>query len=235
MDLFWLSCKCPRKLWDRLEVYLFDEASCERITRRSRLPRNISLRGSLPEGGRNVLRIHRRLVVRKRLRINYEARCLNSECVLDDSRGGKGVEKLRIRFSAGDGCRFRLGKGSSVGDVNVFLGENSQLLIGDDCMFSWEIVMRMTDAHTVLDSQTGEIVNRQTSPCVIGNHCWIGLRSVVMKNASLSDNSIVGAGSIVTARFDEPFTAIAGSPARVVKRGVTWDRRKIHDYQRETR
>ena len=47
------------------------------------------------------------------------------------------------------------------------------------------------------------------------------------KNVSIADNSIVGWGSIVTRRFDEPNVVIAGIPARIVKRGIDWDRKSI--------
>ena len=40
----------------------------------------------------------------------------------------------------------------------------------------------------------------------------------------------VGWGSIVTKRFDEPNVILAGIPAKVVKRGVNWNRKCINKY-----
>lgn len=49
-------------------------------------------------------------------------------------------------------------------------------------------------------------------------------------HVSIGDNSIVGWGSIVTRRFDEPNVILAGIPAKVVKRGINWDRRSLNKY-----
>ena len=46
----------------------------------------------------------------------------------------------------------------------------------------------------------------------------------------IADNSIVGWGSIVTKEFNEPNVIIAGIPAKIVKRGINWDRRCINKY-----
>ncbi len=64
----------------------------------------------------------------------------------------------------------------------------------------------------------------------IGRHVWIGRDVKVGKNVRIADNSIVGWGSIVTRRFDEPNVIIAGNPAKVIKRGINWDRKSIDKY-----
>ena len=50
----------------------------------------------------------------------------------------------------------------------------------------------------------------------------------------IADNSIVGWGSIVTKEFNEPNVIIAGIPAKIVKRGINWDRRCINKYLKIT-
>lgn len=50
------------------------------------------------------------------------------------------------------------------------------------------------------------------------------------KNVRICDHSIVGWGSIVTKRFDEPNVIIVGTSAKSVKRGVNWDRKSINKY-----
>lgn len=54
-------------------------------------------------------------------------------------------------------------------------------------------------------------------PVVIGNDVWIGVRAVILGGAALPDGTIVGAGSVVTKSFSEPYTTIAGVPAKVIK------------------
>ena len=67
----------------------------------------------------------------------------------------------------------------------------------------------------------------------IGKHVWIGKDSKIGKNVKIADNSIVGWGSIVTKEFNEPNVIIAGIPAKIVKRGINWDRRCINKYLKE--
>ena len=69
---------------------------------------------------------------------------------------------------------------------------------------------------------------------------WVSLRtlspqglSIAPKNVKIADNSIVGWGSIVTKEFNEPNVIIAGIPAKIVKRGINWDRRCINKYLKE--
>jgi hypothetical protein len=56
----------------------------------------------------------------------------------------------------------------------------------------------------------------QTSPVVLGENVWIGDSSIVCKGVTIGENSVVGAGSVVTG--DIPANVIAaGSPARVIR------------------
>lgn len=61
------------------------------------------------------------------------------------------------------------------------------------------------------------------APVTIGEHVWIGSRSIVMKGVTIGDGAIVAAGSVVTK--DVPAGAlVAGVPAQVVRDGVSWRR-----------
>lgn len=46
----------------------------------------------------------------------------------------------------------------------------------------------------------------------------------VLKNAIIPNYTIVGARSVIKKAFDEEYTAIAGNPAKAVKRGVYFER-----------
>lgn len=53
----------------------------------------------------------------------------------------------------------------------------------------------------------------------IGKNCFIGGRSLILPGICIGDNSIVGAGSVVT-RDVAPGTIVAGNPARVLRTDI---------------
>lgn len=54
------------------------------------------------------------------------------------------------------------------------------------------------------------------SPIVIGDDCFIGMNSIILKGTTLGNNVIVGAGSVVSGKFPNN-VIIAGNPAKVIK------------------
>lgn len=58
---------------------------------------------------------------------------------------------------------------------------------------------------------------------LIDAHVWLGQKVTVMKNVTVGKGTMVGYGSIVTKSLPENCIA-AGSPARVIKRGILWKR-----------
>ncbi len=103
--------------------------------------------------------------------------------------------------------------------------EGKQIKIGEACLFSAEIVLRTGDSHSLLDSNGNRINFAQN--ITIGNHVWIGYRVLINKGVNISDNSIIGTGSVVTKSFDESNVVIAGVPARIVKKDVDWCTERI--------
>jgi acetyltransferase-like isoleucine patch superfamily enzyme len=131
---------------------------------------------------------------------------------------------------------IKIGKGIlSSNNLLLCAGDEASLVIGEDCLFSYNVAIWALDAHSITDKKTGEILNRPVHPLKIGDHCWIGYNAILTKNASIPDDTIVGSGSVVTQKFTEPHTAIAGNPARVVKTGITWDRRTISELEKSRR
>ena len=56
------------------------------------------------------------------------------------------------------------------------------------------------------------------------------MNSIILKDVNIADNVVIGACSLVNKSFVENYTAIAGSPAKIVKRNVNWDRRNTDRY-----
>lgn len=88
-------------------------------------------------------------------------------------------------------------------------------------MFSNEITFRTGDSHSIINN-LGERIN-QSEDIRIGNHVWIGQKVIVLKGAEIGNDSITGTASLVTGKKFEDNVIIAGSPAKVIKQGVSWD------------
>lgn len=54
-------------------------------------------------------------------------------------------------------------------------------------------------------------------PVIIGKGAWIGANAIILPGVSIGENSVVGAGSVVT-RSIPPHVVACGNPAKIVKR-----------------
>ncbi|MBP3923778.1 acyltransferase [bacterium] len=122
-----------------------------------------------------------------------------------------------------DNSYIKIGKNFSANDVTFRLIEgNSTVIIGDDCMFSCNIDILSSDGHVIM--RKGEVrPYNQPKPVIIGNHVWVGYNVKILKGTEIADNTILGACSVVSGKFNEPNVIIAGNPARVVKQDIDWN------------
>jgi acetyltransferase-like isoleucine patch superfamily enzyme len=92
--------------------------------------------------------------------------------------------------------------------------------VGNNVRISWETILMDTDFHKIKDMK-GSILN-PPKPIKIGNNVWIGMRASIMKGTHVYDNVIVGARSYLNKPIRESNCLIAGNPAKILKRKVTW-------------
>ncbi|KQT31368.1 hypothetical protein ASG29_15605 [Sphingomonas sp. Leaf412] len=71
-----------------------------------------------------------------------------------------------------------------------------------------------------------------TAPVRVGRNCFVGGGSVLMPGVTVGDGAIVGAGAIVT-RDVPPYSAVGGSPARVLRENLKTGRFGRLDYADE--
>lgn len=116
---------------------------------------------------------------------------------------------------------FTMGDETGVRGVKFML-KNNDIEIGRDCMFSFDIVITNHDSHHVYADNDLSIPINTPQKITIGRHVWIGRRAIVLKGASIGDNSIVAAGAIVTRKYPSSNVVIAGNPAQIVKTGINW-------------
>lgn len=57
----------------------------------------------------------------------------------------------------------------------------------------------------------------QGKDVVIGKDCWIGMNAIILPGVELGDNTVVGAGSVVTKSFPKGSCILAGNPAKIIR------------------
>ncbi|MBN2388675.1 MAG: acyltransferase [Anaerolineales bacterium] len=120
-------------------------------------------------------------------------------------------------------CCLQIGPGTTFEDVHIAVLEpNSRVVIGDDCMFAYDIDIRTSDSHPIFAIGTGERINLARD-IRIADHVWVAAHAVILKGVEIGYGAIVSTGAIVT-RPVGPNTIAAGNPATVIKEGVTWGR-----------
>ncbi len=114
------------------------------------------------------------------------------------------------------GCRFLNGRRIFLGERNVVNpgclldGRHYSVRIGNDVSIGPEATV-LTLGH---DPQSPHFADRG-GDVTIGNHAWIAYRAIILPGVSIGEGAVVAAGAVVT-RDVEPFTIVAGSPARKV-------------------
>lgn len=124
------------------------------------------------------------------------------------------------------GCRFLNSRKIELGDRNVINfgclldGRRYRIVIGNDVSIGPEASI-LTLGH---DPQSAVFADRG-GEVVIGDRVWIGFRAIVLPGVKIGDGAVVGAGAVVT-KDVEPFTIVAGNPAKVIGRrsdGITYE------------
>ncbi len=88
-----------------------------------------------------------------------------------------------------------------------------QISIGNSCMFAANCYISDSDWHG-LYNRTRPF--RCTRPVTLEDNVWLGERVIVCKGVTIGENSVIGAGAVVT-RDIPPNVVAVGNPARVIK------------------
>lgn len=99
-------------------------------------------------------------------------------------------------------------------NFNLTLVDDTHIYIGD-CVLIGPNVTIATAGHPI-EPELRQQAAQFNVPVRIGNNVWIGANSVVLPGVTIGDNSVIGAGSIVTR--DIPANVVAvGNPCRVLR------------------
>lgn len=107
-------------------------------------------------------------------------------------------------------------------NFNLTLVDDTHIYVGSHTMFGPNVTLA-TAGHPILP-ELREKALQFNMPIHIGCNCWLGSGVVVLPGVTIGDNTVIGAGSIVTK--DIPANVVAvGNPCHVL--------REINDHDRE--
>ena len=119
------------------------------------------------------------------------------------------------------GKNVHFGKGVYA-NFNLTLVDDTHIYVGDHTMLGPNVVLA-TAGHPILPELRPDAYQFNL-PIHIGKNCWLGAGVIVLPGITIGDNSVIGAGSIVTK--DIPANVVAvGNPCRVL--------REINDHDKE--
>ena len=93
--------------------------------------------------------------------------------------------------------------------------DDGDIFIGDDCMIGPGCILA-TSIHPISPRLRRYKIQRNKS-IRLGSNVWLGAGAILMPGVTVGDNSIVGAGAVVT-KDVEANTIVVGNPARVLRR-----------------
>jgi galactoside O-acetyltransferase len=109
--------------------------------------------------------------------------------------------------------------GNNIGinrNTHIGAANGGKIIVGNNVMIAQNVVIRASghgfkSLELTMDSQDYE-----KGTITIGDDCWIGANSVILKNVKIGNKSIVAAGSVVTKDIPD-FSVYGGVPATFIK------------------
>jgi len=120
---------------------------------------------------------------------------------------------IRTPFHCDFGDGIRIGARCFV-NSGCTMYDGAPITIGDECLLAAGVQV-ITATHPV-DPVVRRAAWERAFPVTIGNGVWLGAGALVCPGVSIGENTVVGAGSVVTSSL--PAGVVAhGNPARVAR------------------
>lgn len=106
-------------------------------------------------------------------------------------------------------------------NFNLTMVDDTHIYVGDCTMFAPNVTVA-TAGHPICP-ELREKAYQYNMPVHIGRNCWIGTGALIMPGVTIGDNTVIGAGSVVTK--DIPANVVAvGNPCKVMREITDRDR-----------
>lgn len=145
----------------------------------------------------------------------------NNKFYIDSTK--KFIKNLVIDTWGSQYINFTIDKEFQCGGVNFFITQDDiNINIGKNCMFSWDINFWIGYSHSIINLESFEIQKEESNILNIADNVWLGHGVTITKPINISQGSIVATKSILTKSIKQENCLIAGMPAKIVKKNVTW-------------
>ena len=126
----------------------------------------------------------------------------------------------------GEGCYIEPPFHANFGGKHVHFGkcvyanfnftavDDTHIYVGDYTMFGPNVILA-TAGHPILPELRQEAY-QYNMPVHIGKNCWLGAGVIVLPGVTIGDNTVIGAGSVVTKDIPSNVVAV-GNPCRVLR------------------
>lgn len=135
------------------------------------------------------------------------------------SDNGSGIETSQTRIIVSDGATLSIGNNTGISNAIIIC--KSSLCIGNSVLIGGGVMLNDSNHHSLdwhIREKGGDSDKEHavSLPIVIGDHAFIGARSIIQKGVTIGEKAIIAAGSVVIK--DIPSSCIAaGNPAKVIK------------------
>ena len=99
-------------------------------------------------------------------------------------------------------------------NFNLTVVDDTHIYVGDYTQFGPNVVLAV--AGHPIDPALREQGYQYNLPIHIGRNCWIGAGALILPGVTIGDNTVIGAGSVVTRDIPSDVVAV-GNPCRVLR------------------
>lgn len=132
-------------------------------------------------------------------------------------------------------AKITVGNATTLGAGSMVVAGDADIYIGNHVVMSFDVTFYNTNSHSLaVEERHLDLVNTleylrgnsnsrkinwakiDSKDIVVKDNVWIGFGATILKGVTIGEGAIIGAKSVVTHNV-EPYTVVAGNPARAVK------------------
>ena len=163
---------------------------------------NISVGDNVEVWGRPIINNRGEIVVKDNVRLFSDPNIYES------------TMSSPVKLSCRRGAKLEIGEGTTIYGASILAGK--KVTIGMKCLIAANVNILDDDTHSTDPSRTNALETFE-APIILHDNVWLALNVTVLKGVTIGNNSVVGAGAVVTKDIPDNCIA-AGNPARIIKK-----------------